>query len=625
MYVMGTAGHVDHGKSALVIALSGIDPDRLPEEKARGLTIDLGFAWMTTNSGMTVGIVDVPGHERFVKNMIAGVGAIDFVLFIIAADDGWMPQTSEHLAILQYLDIERGIVVVTKKDLADPDWLTLVIDDAREKLSSTPLANAPILACDSLSGDGVDAVKVAIDEMVQSLPARPDIGRPRLYIDRAFSMAGRGTVVTGTLVEGALSTGQNVVIVPGDLHARVRELQVHRQSVETAPPGQRVAVNLAGIEVSDLRRGQCIVADTDDQTVNRLWADVEILSDCTHPLKPERHVLVMIGSAEPEAIAYPIDLKGIAPGQRGICELRLMESVKARLRDRFVLRWPTPEVTIGGGMILDVGGTRNEKRASDFAARMERRRDGALADFRDTELRKTGYAARAHFLSHAPFSEGDITTDLTEAANRGEVVLSETLAFHPEWFSQTKERLTSILGNLHKAQPYTPGLNLAELQRRGNIAAEPMPELLKLLEADGSLRRKGEAYHLPTHRPDLPSEWAGETEQLWDSLAEGKMQPPTRPELESASEHGKQIVAFWAANGRIVTLSDGIIFPTETFADIRRRIINHLEQNKQMTMAEARDLLGTTRKYAVPILEALDRDGVTRRVGDQRVLASADE
>ena len=234
MYVMGTAGHVDHGKSSLVLALSGIDPDRLPEEKERGLTIDLGFAWMTTNSGLTIGIVDVPGHERFVKNMIAGVGAIDFVLFVVAADDGWMPQSTEHLAILKYLNVKRGLVAVTKKALADPDWLQLVIDDVRQKTADTFLRGAPIIAVDSLSGDGIDELKSAIDQIVQDLPLSPDIGKPRLYIDRAFTIAGRGAVVTGTLTGGTLNSGQNLRIVPGDLRARVRELQMHGKPAETA-------------------------------------------------------------------------------------------------------------------------------------------------------------------------------------------------------------------------------------------------------------------------------------------------------------------------------------------------------------------------------------------------------
>ncbi len=625
MYVMGTAGHVDHGKSSLVLALSGIDPDRLPEEKARGLTIDLGFAWMTTNSGQMLGIVDVPGHERFVKNMIAGVGAIDFVLFVIAADDGWMPQTAEHLAILQYLNVSRGIVAVTKKDLADPDWLNLVMEDARERLSSTPFADAPIIAVDSISGKGIDDIKAAIDTMVQSLPSRPDIGKPRLFIDRAFAMAGRGGVVTGTLLEGALETGQSVAIVPGDLRGRVRELQVHGHSVAKAPPGQRVAVNLAGVELGELSRGQCIVAENDTETIDRIWADVTILPDATHPLKAERRVLVMVGSAEPEGIAYPIAPEGLAPGQRGFCEFRLLSPLKARLRDRFVLRWPTPGITIGGGTILDVGGTRHTKRAADFNSRMERRLQGTLDAYRDTELRKEGYASAKGFLRHSPFAESAIDTDLRDAESRGEVFRSGPLVFHPEWFAQVKSRLLEILSEVHNAQPHLAGLNLAEWAKRADVSDEPMAQIVKLLEADNSVSRSGEAYHLPTHNPGLPAEWTAEGDRLWSSIESGGAQPPTRPDLEAAAPHAKQIIAFWVASGRLTALGDGVVFPADVFNTIRGRVTDHLKKARQMSAAELRDLLGTTRKYAVPILEALDREGLTRRVGDLRVLADAPE
>lgn len=625
MYVMGTAGHVDHGKSSLVLALSGIDPDRLPEEKARGLTIDLGFAWMTTNSGLTLGIVDVPGHERFVKNMIAGVGAIDFVLFVIAADDGWMPQTSEHLAILQYLNVTRGIVAVTKRDLADPDWLGLVMDDARERLSTTPFADAPIIAVDSISGKGVDEIKAAIDAMVQSLPPRPDFGKPRLFIDRAFAMAGRGGVVTGTLLEGALETGQNIVIVPDNLRGRVRELQVHGKSVTTAPPGQRVAVNLAGVELGDLSRGQCIVAENDTETIDRIWADVAILPEATHPLKAERRVLLMVGSAEPEGIAYPVDPEEITPGHHGICEFRLLSPVKARLRDRFVLRWPTPGITIGGGIILDVGGTRHTKRAPDFAERMQRRLEGTLGVYRDTELRKEGYASAKGFLRHSPFAESAIDADLSEAESKGYVLRSGPLVVHPEWYADVKSRLLDILTDVHKAQPHLAGLNFAEWGKRGEIPEEPMTHIVRLLESDGAVRRSGEAYHLPSHNPGLPDAWAADGERLWASIESGGMQPPTRAELEAASPNGKQIVAFWVASGRLTALGDGIVFPAPVFATIRQRVTDRLKKSKQMSAAELRDLLSTTRKYAVPILEALDREGLTRRVGDMRVLADAPE
>ncbi len=621
MFVMGTAGHVDHGKSSLVLALSGIDPDRLPEEKERGLTIDLGFAWMTTNSGQTVGIVDVPGHERFVKNMIAGVGAIDFVLFVVAADDGWMPQSSEHLAILEYLHVQRGLIAVTKKNLVEPDWLQLVIDDVKEKTGKTFLAGAPVLAVDSLSGDGLDDVKTAIDEIVQKLPSPPDIGKPRMYIDRAFSIAGRGAVVTGTLTGGSLQTGQNLSIVPGARKARVRELQIHGQPTNTAAPGQRVALNLAGVDKADLHRGQCLVDERDTDVFDRLWAHVDIWAEVTHPLGPGRQVLVLDGTAEPEGIAYPLEPETIAPGTGGLVELRLAEPIKARLGDHFVLRWPTPQVTIGGGMILDLGGSRRWRKLSGFAEHLRQRMSGKLTDYRDTELSREGYRKRDRFLINAPFSADDIEADLQSAVQAGDVVITPSYIFSRSFSVALQQQLTSILQQIHTERPYSPGVNLSQLADQLNIDVEPLSELLRALESDGVISRTGEYYHVPGHSAQLPSEWTNESKSLWQRLNSAGFQPPTRAELESASPNARAIIGFWQGAGRIVVVGDGIILPTEAFDEARQRVRTHLSNAESISPADMRDLLNTTRKYAVPLLEAFDREGLTRRVGDVRVLA----
>ena len=619
MYVMGTAGHVDHGKSSLVLALSGIDPDRLPEEKERGLTIDLGFAWMTTNSGLTIGIVDVPGHERFVKNMIAGVGAIDFVLFVVAADDGWMPQSTEHLAILKYLNVKRGLVAVTKKALADPDWLQLVIDDVRQKTADTFLRGAPIIAVDSLSGDGIDELKSAIDQIVQDLPPSPDIGKPRLYIDRAFTIAGRGAVVTGTLTGGTLNSGQNLRIVPGDLRARVRELQMHGKPAETAAPGQRVAVNLAGIETGDLHRGQCLVAESDAATVDRLWASVNILVEAAQPLKAERTVLVMLGTAEPEASAYPIEPTVISPGGEGLVELRLSAPIKARLGDHFVLRWPTPQVTIGGGTVLDVGGTRHLKRDPQFIALLQRRRDGSLQTYCETEIAKTGYARHAGFLDHAPYSHEHVLAALHELEQSGRILLTPGWILDLASIEHVRARVHAVLATAHRERPSVAGINLAHLAEQIGIESEAMAELTRLLEAEGAIARTSDAYHLPSHQAQLPPEWSDESQQLWRALTKDVFQPPLRNDLEALSANGRAIVGYWVSTQKVVAIGGGVIFPTETFSDIRQRVVTHFTKAQELSAAELRDMLGTTRKYAVPILEALDREGVTRRVGDVRV------
>ncbi|MBI5869187.1 MAG: SelB C-terminal domain-containing protein, partial [candidate division Zixibacteria bacterium] len=565
--------------------------------------------------------VDVPGHERFVKNMIAGVGAIDFVLFVVAADDGWMPQSAEHLAILRYLGVSHGIIVVTKSDLVDPDWLVLVGDDIRQHLAGSFLADSPLVTVDSLSGRGIPELKAAIGNLIGILPRRHDIGKPRLYIDRAFTISGRGAVVTGTLTEGQLTTGQTLMVVPGEMKVRVRELQTHGRAVPVAPPGQRVAINLAGIETADLKRGHCLVLDSDSETVDRLWADVHVLADSTHPLEHGRRVLVMVGTAEPEGAAYPLEQTEIPPGHHGMCELRLDQPVKARLRDRFVLRWPTPGVTIGGGVILDVGGTRQTRKDPGLVARLRTRSTGTIASYRTTELQKHGYAARARFLEHGPFTDEEIESDLTIAIGAREACSSGDWILHTPWLEDSRSRLLDALSVWHQANSHSPGLNLAEWQEHAGIPGEPMAEIAALLLRDGSVSRTGEAYHLPNHTPKLPVAWNIEAEKLWKTIDAGGHQPPTRPELELTGENARAILAFWVAAGQLVQLGDGVIFPKQTFDRIRETIVAHLKNTKEMSAAQLRDLLGTSRRYAVPILEALDREGTTRREGDVRVLA----
>jgi selenocysteine-specific elongation factor len=623
MYVMGTAGHVDHGKSTLVTALSGIDPDRLPEEKARGMTIDLGFAWMTTKSGETIGIVDVPGHERFVKNMIAGVGAIDFVLLVIAADDGWMPQSAEHLAILRLLGVRRGIVVVTKCDLVDPEWLELVKVDVRDHaVGAFPDCDpAPIVAVDSLAGTGLDELRDAIDVMTRSLSPRRDINKPRLYIDRVFAIAGRGAVVTGTLIDGTLSVGQTVALVPSGASARVRELQIHKHSVPTASPGQRLAVNLAGVDIAAVTRGQCIVVSEDAGTCDRLWAQVEVLPDATHPLKRQRQVLVMLGTAEPEGVAYPLGEAEIPSGGEGFCELRLTSPIKARLKDRFVLRWPTPAVTIGGGEILDLGGDGRARRDLSLVPRLQQRLGGSLAVYRSTELQKRGFAARADFLAQGPFDTAEVSADLTVASRNGELVEAGGWLFDPVWLERCRGQLIESLALAHREQPHLTGLNLAAWQARADVPPAPMSAIAEWLVSRDAVGRTGESYHLPVHRAILPAGWSEEADRLWKVLVGGGLQPPVRDELEAASAHAKAIVGFWVSSDRVVALGDGVILPVDVYASARETVVCALRAQVSLTAGQLRDLLGTTRKYAVPIGEALDREGITRRVGDVRVLA----
>ena len=620
MFVMGTAGHVDHGKSTLVKVLTGIDPDRLPEEKERGLTIDLGFAWMTTPSGRSIGIVDVPGHERFIRNMIAGVGAIDFVLLVIAADDGWMPQTSEHLAILEYMGIECGIVALTKCDTVERDWLYLVQTDIAARLKPSALESAPIVPVDSISGHGLDDLRAAIDALAESLSPRRDIGRPRLYIDRVFAMTGRGVVVTGTLIDGALQAGQQITIAPESFGARIRDLQIHKQSVARAQAGHRVAVNLSGVERAQMRRGQCLVANDDTDTYDRLWADVSVWADSVSPLETGRQVLVLLGTSETEASAFPLDTEQIAPGSVALCELRLKEAITVRLLDHFVLRWPTPQVTVGGGTVLDLGGDKRMRRQERFIAGLQRRRDRSLMTFLETDLQRMGYVAHNEVLRTGLWTRDQIAQGLNDLIAANAVQDHGGLLFWSQQFGTWSDAMKQTLADTLAQHPYLPGLNLSEWANRARVPAPAAEKIASAMLASGAAKRNAEVFSLSGHQQALPREWAGDESQLWQSLSDGGAQPPTRPDLEAQSPHARAIIQYWIDTGRVINLSDGVIFPSESFAAIRQQVIGALQSEGALTAGTLRDLLGTTRKYAVPIGEQLDREGLTQREGDTRVL-----
>ncbi|MDP9245919.1 MAG: selenocysteine-specific translation elongation factor, partial [Chloroflexota bacterium] len=370
--VVGTAGHVDHGKSTLIRALTGIDPDRLHEERERGMTIDLGFAWLTLPGGADVGIVDVPGHQDFIRNMLAGIGGIDAVILVIAADEGVMPQTREHLAILQLLGIERGVVALTKRDLVDDDWAALVRTDVRGALAGTPLAGAPMVDVSATTRRGLDELVASLESVLGAAPPRRDLARPRLPIDRAFTMTGFGTVVTGTLVDGTLRVGDEIELMPGGLRGRIRGLQTHRQAIDAARPGSRVAANVTGIEKEAVDRGMVLAHPGTIAPTSVIATRLELLRDVSGPLEHDDTVRVHAGTAEAIARASVLELGAIEAGGHAWVQLRLATPLAVAVGDRLVVRRPSPSETLGGGAVADTSGERSRTRA-DAVASLERR------------------------------------------------------------------------------------------------------------------------------------------------------------------------------------------------------------------------------------------------------------
>ncbi len=615
--MVGTAGHVDHGKSALITALTGMDPDRLREERERGMTIDLGFAWLRLPGGTDVGIVDVPGHQDFIRNMLAGVGSIDAVILAVAADEGAMPQTREHLDILSLLGIERGVVALTKRDLVDDEWAALARADVRAAVAGSALERSPIVEVSARERRGLDELLRALERELGEAPPRRDLGRPRLPVDRAFTMPGFGTVVTGTLIDGTLAVGEEVALVPGDRRGRVRGLQTHRVSLAVALAGSRVAANLSGIDKDDLARGMVLSRPGQLRPTSLLGLRVRVLSRASDALSEDELVKVHTGTAEVMARVAVLETAPIVPGAEGWIQLRLATPVAAAVGDRLVLRRPSPAETVGGGAITDVSGERLRRR-SDARAALERR----AAPAPDARVLASLDVART------PAEAGEragLGADERDRAIAGLVASGAAVRFgdavvSADAFEALVVRLERALAMVHRRAALRPGAPREEM--RGSLGLPPkrFAALVARAVADGRVVERGSALALPGHRPVLDEAM----ERRWDAarraLAREPLQPPTPAVL--ASEHGldREIIAALGERGDIVRIGTEAVFLPEAVLEFGNRVIDELAVAPSITVARARDITGSSRKHVLPLLSFLDDHGLTRRVGDDRIL-----
>ncbi len=647
MSCIGTAGHVDHGKSTLVTALTGMDPDRLAEEKARGMTIDLGFAWLTLPSGREASIVDVPGHEAFIKNMLAGVGGIDAALLVVAADEGVMPQTDEHLAILDLLRVRSGVVALTKCDLVDDDWLELVREDVAERLKGTTLEGIPITPCSAVTRAGLPELLAALDTALDTAPARRDIARPRLPIDRVFTITGFGTIVTGTLQDGTLRTGQEVEILPSGLRARIRGLQSHKHAVEMGFPGARLAVNLAGIAKADLARGDVLSLPAVHRTSTSLDVRLDVVPGAPRPIAHNAEVDVYAGAAEVPARVILLEADELAPGASGWAQLRLQRPLAVARGDRFILRIPSPSLTVAGGVVVDAPARRHRRRDG---AVLERLRTLALGDPEELVLaalrpeapkggkKPSGYGARdlSELADLIGLPSGDIAPALAALERRELVVCMGSLLYATSEWRRLRDTSSELLSAYHRQYPLRSGMPREEWRARVGLSArEADGAFATLAEADeiaeaapgvsgrliGAAPRTAASVRLPAHRP-LPT--PDERRRIEAVLAEfhaAPFAPPTRAEVEQ--ELGADVTAYLLDQGELVRVSDVIVLDRAAYAEAVRRIVTHLRAHPAITVAEARDLLDTTRKYMLAIFEHLDERRITRRQGDDRILGPA--
>jgi selenocysteine-specific elongation factor len=602
--ILGTAGHIDHGKTTLVRALTGVDTDRLPEEKRRGITIELGFAPLRLDGLDTIGIVDVPGHEAFVRTMLAGATGVDLALIVIAADEGVMPQTREHLAILRLLGVERGIVALTKSDLADDEWRQLVIEDVRALLADTPFADAPIIETSVTANTGLDALRDAIATAAREVPTRAADDLFRMPVDRAFTIKGTGTVVTGTVWSGRLTRDATVRVLPADRVVRVRGIQTHGTQVPVAEPGHRTAVALAGIEVGEVGRGSFLVSDAAWRASTVLRADVVLLDDAPRALRPRSAVRFHIGTADVGARIVAAN-GSLAPGERRSARIMLDEPVVLRAGDRFVLRSASPAATIGGGVVIDPFATR---RARPWSAAAHSSPDERL------ELALQDAGPDGIDIASLPVRLGVSPSELHALLARAEALQLAGRLYGAGVASTLGERLVRLVEERHRARPLEPGLSLQEVRSRLGVSPELVDHVLAGAVSDGVVEVAGGIVRSKGWAPRLTDSQRATLAQIAETLRSAGSEPPSVGELEA--RFGRDVgdlVRLLEREERIVAVEPDRFYDAACLTSLVEKLHHGMSEPREYSPAELRDVLGVSRKFLIPLLEYCDRRGYTTR------------
>ncbi|MGH7762661.1 MAG: selenocysteine-specific translation elongation factor [Candidatus Dormibacteraceae bacterium] len=608
-FVVGTAGHIDHGKSTLITTLTGIDPDRLAEEKRRGMTIDLGFAHLRLPSGLELGIVDVPGHARFIRNMLAGTHGLDAVMLVIAADEGVMPQTREHLEIIDLLDVRRGVVVLSKVDMVDAEWLSLVTAEVLATLKGTSLDGSPVIPFSAVSGAGKVELITALDTLFAKTATRADVNRPRLPIDRVFTMSGFGTVVTGTLVDGALSVGDELDVVPAGHQARVRGLQQHNRKVEIALPGSRVAANLTGVEKDQLARGDVLARPRTLGATRRVDATVRVLASAPQSLAHGAELLLHTGTTEVGCRVIVLEGDAIAAGDQGWVQLYLERPIAAAAQDRFILRVPSPSATIAGGRFIDVSPRKHARHDGAVRESLERR---AAGDVLQEELRKYPRGVMVAALLKATMApEADVAA--LRARRAGEWL------FDLGAWQDISDRAAKELEAYHRAHPLRGGMAREELRSRISVPPASFPSVVQGLSEEGRLAERDGFLALPGHRVELRAD-SGAAAPLLELLSRRPLAPPSLSEATRQAGVSAEVVRALAQRGDIVRVGDDVAFTKDAYEAAVAMVREIISDSGSITVAQLRDRMGASRRPVLALLEHLDSERVTRRIGDARVL-----
>lgn len=629
--VLGTAGHIDHGKTTLIKALTGIDCDRLKEEKERGITIELGFAAMTLPSGISISIVDVPGHEKFVHHMVAGATGVDLVALVIAADEGIMPQTREHLEICDLLRVKKGLVALTKIDLVEKDWLELVKEEIREFLQGTFLENAPIISVSSVTGEGLTEFVREVDRLTQEVEERSPEGIFRLPIDRVFTMKGFGTVVTGTVVSGKVSIGDNLEILPSGLMTKVRGIQIHGKPVEAALAGARAGINLQGLEKSAIARGEVLVHAQTLRTTNTLDAVFNLLPSATKPLKNRSRVRLHVGTMEVLGKILILGSEEIKPGEEAYIRLLLEEPTVALAGDRFVIRSYSPVVTIGGGEILDAFPTRHKRVSPNLKSEMDILLKSPPEEKVKLHLWKAGPAGLsfAEMVMRLNLAPGQLKSLIDLLISKGEIQAfdGDRLRYlHPRILTELKEICLNFLREFHLQNPLQPGAAKEELKSKlpPQMDSRLFQHLLSILAGEKKIVIEKELLRLASHTISLKEEEKDLRQKIISLLAKSALQPPTTKEiiaeLQVTPNELKPVLQLLAREGILVKVKDDLYFHRAAVAELETRVINFLKEQKEISPAQFKEMTQVSRKYAIPLMEYLDAQKITLRVGDKRVL-----
>ena len=630
--IIGTAGHVDHGKTLLVKALTGIDTDRLVEEKKRGITIELGFAHLDFDDGTQAGIVDVPGHEKFIKNMLAGAGGIDLAMLVVAADEGFMPQTVEHLGILSLLGIQDGLVVITKCDMADPEWVEMVKEDVRTHVEGTFLEGKPVFTVSAYTGQGIPELRQALKELVQKA-AEKNMRTPfRLPIDRVFSVDGFGTVVTGTLIEGSVSNGDMAEILPGGVQARVRNLQVHDRDVETAYAGQRVAINLAGVKKADLGRGDVIARPGSVRTSLMLDARLQNLKNSQRTILSGSQVHLYHGSAVRLCKVVLLDRDALQPGESCYAQLRLTEEIAAKRGDRFVIRFYSPLETIGGGVVLDDLPRRHKRGDQAVLEALAIRESGSGDDQLVQLVAEHGHSLPTLEKLAAPqnLDREELGRSLEELTSAGKVLQplpGRYLA--ASVFDAIWDSCRGLLEQYHRQNPLHAGMKVAELRQKllKNTDQAVADAILAALAREGKIKAVADRYALADFAVHLTKRQSAIREKLLQTYRKAGLEVPGLDEVIASfppAEQGdcRQVVERLVSGGGLVMLTPQLCLHSQVYAQVCDKTRDFMAEHQELTLAEFRDLLGTSRKYALAVLEYYDKNKILKKDGDVRRLGT---